>query len=564
MGSRMARRVLDAGWPLTVWNRTRSKMVALTEAGAEMAETPASAAAGADIVISMVTDAGALRAVTEGRDGVLAGARAGTTLIDMSTVGPRAVALLASRLPDEFELVDAPVLGSLAEAEAGSLTIFAGGSTVLVERVTSVLSAMGSVVHVGGLGSGSAAKLVANASLFNVLGALGEALCLADALGLSRETTYRVLEATPLAAQAARRRPAIEANEYPPRFPLALARKDVAVIAEAARTAADTDVRMTQAAGSWLADADQAGWGTKDYSAVLAYIAEFGQVPRPWNESLTQGNGDPTPVEFDGLIVDLDGVIWRGNDPIPGATEAIATLRASGTRVLFLTNEPSRSRAQFAVRLTEMGIPAAESDVMTSSVATARAASASAGNREGRRAYVIGPDALREEVRAEGFDLLSPMEAAAADVVVVGGHDAFGYGELRAATVALRGGARLFATGRDAVFPTADGLAPGTGAVIAAVETAGGAIATVVGKPEASIFAAAREALGNCAHVAMVGDHLIADIAGAKRAGLAAILVLTGVTSREDLEGAAIAPDVVLDSVSDLPGSLASGRSQEG
>jgi 4-nitrophenyl phosphatase len=274
---------------------------------------------------------------------------------------------------------------------------------------------------------------------------------------------------------------------------------------------------------------------------------------------------------FDGLIVDLDGVIWRGNDPILGAAEAIATLRAGGTRVLFLTNEPSLSRAQFAVRLTEMGIPASESDVLTSSVATARAAAASAGSREGkrayvkgRRAYVIGPDALHEEVRAEGFDLLGQTEAAAADVVVVGGHDAFGYEELRAATVALRGGARLFATGRDAVFPTADGLAPGTGAVLAAVETAGGVTATVVGKPEASIFATACEALGDCAHVAMVGDHLIADVAGAKRAGLAAILVLTGVTSREDLEGAAIAPDVVLDSVTDLPGLLASGRKQKG
>jgi ribonucleotide monophosphatase NagD (HAD superfamily) len=83
------------------------------------------------------------------------------------------------------------------------------------------------------------------------------------------------------------------------------------------------------------------------------------------------------------------------------------------------------------------------------------------------------------------------------------------------------------------------------------------------GKPEASIFATAREALGDCAHVAMVGDHLIADIGGAKRAGLAAILVLTGVTSREDLEGAAIAPDLVLDSVSDLPGLLASGRTSK-
>jgi len=563
MGSRMARRLLDAGYELIVWNRTRAKMAGFAGEGAALAETPADAAADADVVISMVTDAAALRAVNQGQDGLLAGARPETTFIDMSTVGPAAVSWLAANLPSGAELIDAPVLGSIAEAETGSLTILAGGATQLVERMAPLLSAMGSVVHAGGPGSGAAAKLVANACLFNVLGALGEAVLLGDTLGLSRESTYQVLEATPLAAQAARRRPAIEANAYPARFPLALARKDGELIDEAARTAADIDVRVTRAAGSWLSEAERSGWGTRDYSAILAYITEIG-AGRHARTSPTERKTHTELVSFDGLIVDLDGVVWRGDDPIPGAVEAIAALRGGGTRVLFLTNEPSRSRAQFAARLTEMGIPAAESDVMTSSAATARAAAASDSGRGDRRAYVIGPPALHDEVRAEGFELVDLTEAAAAEVVVVGGHDAFGYAELQAATVALRGGARLFATGRDAVFPTADGLAPGTGAVVAAVETAGGVTATVVGKPEASIFAAARAALGDCADVAMVGDHLVADIAGAKRAGLPAILVLTGVTSREDLEGVAIAPDLVLDDLSELPGVLESKRGKQG
>jgi 3-hydroxyisobutyrate dehydrogenase-like beta-hydroxyacid dehydrogenase len=226
MGSRMAQRLLDAGQRLIVWNRTESKTRHLAQAGATVAATPATAASGADVVISMVADAEALQAVTEGDHGVLAGLREGTALVDMSTSGPDAVARLASRLSPTTRLVDAPVLGSVAEAESGTLTIFAGGPAALVERVSPLLSALGRVVHVGPLGSGTAAKLIANASLFNTLGALGEALALGDALGLSRDATYQVLDLTPLAAQAVRRRPAIEANDYPARFRLALACND--------------------------------------------------------------------------------------------------------------------------------------------------------------------------------------------------------------------------------------------------------------------------------------------------------------------------------------------------
>jgi HAD superfamily hydrolase (TIGR01450 family) len=558
MGGRMARRLLDAGYRLTVWNRSEAKTRDLAEMGAKVAPTPASAAAEADVVISMVTDAEALHAVMEGEHGVLAGIQGGTTLVDMSTVGPGAVGRLASQLPATSGIVDAPVLGSVAEAESGSLTIFAGGGVELVERVSPVLSHLGRVVHVGPPGRGAAAKLVANASLFNTLGALGEALALGDALGLSRDATYQVLESTPLAAQAARRRPAIEANEFPARFRLALARKDAELIEEAAR-AEGVDIRVTRAAGSWVADADGRGWGDRDYSSVLAHIT--GERGPSISESGFPAVGQgAAPLDFDGFIVDLDGVIWRGGTPIPGAAEAVSALRASGRRVVFLTNEPSRSPAEFAARLAGMGIPATETDVMTSAVATARAGADWAEQARGKRAFVIGPTALHDEVRATGLNVLEVREAAAADVVIVGGHDGFSYAELRAATLAVRGGAKLFATGRDAVFPTADGLAPGTGAVLAAVETAGGATATVVGKPEPSILAMAREVLSDCARVAVVGDHLIADIAGARRAGLATILVLSGVTSRSDLDGMSIAPDVILESVADLPDMLVLAR----
>jgi glycerol-1-phosphatase len=258
---------------------------------------------------------------------------------------------------------------------------------------------------------------------------------------------------------------------------------------------------------------------------------------------------------YDGLIVDLDGVVWRGRDSIDGAAQAIAAVRVDGVRVLFLTNEPGSSPGTFAARLTGMGIPATASEVMTSAVATARVLGALDGLAT-RRAFVIGPPALHDEIAGAGFELLSEERASEAEVVVVGGHPGFDYAELRAATAAIRNGARLFATGRDAVFPTPDGSWPGTGAVLAAVETAGGATAVVVGKPEPIVFEIARRALDGCERVAVVGDHLIADVAGAKRAGLLAILVLTGATSRADLARAEIRPDLVLESLAELPDAM--------
>ena len=270
MGSRMARRLLDAGHELVVWNRTPARADELAARGAELAASPADAARGADVVITMVADPAALQAVTEGTDGIAAGADETTTVIQMSTVGPAAISRLAAALP-AGRLLDAPVLGSLAEAEAGELRIFVGGPDELVEEWTPPLSVLGSPLHVGPLGAGSAAKLVANTTLFGTLGVLGEALALADALGLDRNTAFEILASTPLAAQAERRRPSLEAGEYPPRFSLSLARKDADLIAEAA-AAAGLDLRLAEAARSWLREAEEAGLGEADYSAMLARI----------------------------------------------------------------------------------------------------------------------------------------------------------------------------------------------------------------------------------------------------------------------------------------------------
>lgn len=260
MGSRIAGRLLGAGYDVVVWNRTAEKAKPLVDRGATLADSPADAAARAEAVIVMVADPSALESVTADL--------AGATVIQMSTVSPTAVARLASRLPD---LLDAPVLGSIGEAESGTLKIFVGGPEQFFERWKPLLSVLGQPLHVGPVGAGTAAKLVANTTLVGVIGLLGEALALGEGLGLARDVVFDVLAQTPLAQQAERRRPAVEADDYPPRFALYLARKDAELILEAAPEAG-VDLRLVPAARSWLADAEAAGRGGDDYSAVLAEI----------------------------------------------------------------------------------------------------------------------------------------------------------------------------------------------------------------------------------------------------------------------------------------------------
>src|SRR5262249_57426383 len=153
----------------------------------------------------------------------------------------------------------------------------------------------------------------------------------------------------------------------------------------------------------------------------------------------------------------IDGVIWLGGDPIPGVADAVTALRGGGIQVLFLTNEPLRSRGAIADQLTEIGILATPGDVMTSAAAAARAVGSLAGLRT-RCALVVGPPALRDEISGAGFQLLGCEDAAQAEVVVVGGHDGFDYRELRAATLAVRPRAPPVATGPDPGVPGPTGL----------------------------------------------------------------------------------------------------------
>jgi HAD superfamily hydrolase (TIGR01450 family) len=254
--------------------------------------------------------------------------------------------------------------------------------------------------------------------------------------------------------------------------------------------------------------------------------------------------------EFDGLLIDLDGVVWIGREPIPGSVEALRALFDAGKKVVFVTNNPGKPAAEYARRLGEAGIEVGAELIVTAGEATARLAAERAG--AGSTAFVIGAPAFHETVAAAGLQLLEGDAGREGDVVLVSGHRGFDYDELLTATRALQRGAALFATSHDPTLPMPGGPWPGTGAVLAAVETASGATAEIGGKPERHLFELARERIGGAARVAMVGDRVSSDIEGGRRAGLETVLVLSGATSREEAAVASPAPDLVVEDLAAL------------
>jgi glycerol-1-phosphatase len=260
---------------------------------------------------------------------------------------------------------------------------------------------------------------------------------------------------------------------------------------------------------------------------------------------------------YEQVILDLDGCVWVGSEPVPGSPEAVAELRASGRRVAFVTNDPRRSTEDYVAKLWSVGIQASVTDVVTVGGATQHLLNE---RHSGRTAFVIGTEAMRRHVADAGLRVLNETDLASrADVVIVAGTDRLGYDDLRIANLALRRGGDLVATSRDPTYPTAEGLAPGTGAILAAVEYASGRTAEIVGKPEPELFRTALDRLGDGRTLA-VGDRLDADVAAAAKAGLDAALVLTGGTSPEEAEAAdEPRPRFVADSLAALV--LGDGRS---
>jgi HAD superfamily hydrolase (TIGR01450 family) len=227
----------------------------------------------------------------------------------------------------------------------------------------------------------------------------------------------------------------------------------------------------------------------------------------------------------------------------------VQALREAGRSVRFLTNDVRHGPEEFVRKLWRLGFQAAVDEIISVGAAVTRVLA----QRATGAAYVIGTQALVDHVAESGLRIVNRTAfAARADVVVVGGHERFGYDELRIATQAVIRGALLVGATRDPIFPMPDGPWPGTGAVLAAVETAAGRSADiVVGKPEPAMYDAARASLG-AGRVLAVGDRLDIDVAGARRAGMDSALVLTGATTRIQADAADPRPTLVADSLATL------------
>jgi len=271
MGLGMANRLLAAGHPLTVWNRSIARAREMEGAAARLADTPRSAVAGADVVISMVADDAASRGVWLGEEGALAGVREGAVLVESSTVSPDWIGELAEHARARgCHLVDAPVTGSRVQAQNGELRFLAGGDAEVIESVRDVLLVMGSeVTRLGPTGSGAFVKLVNNFVCGVQLVALAEAVALIEASGLDRELALGVLldgaPGSPLVKVVAAR---MSAHDYEVNFRLDLMAKDLAYASDVARRYA-LELQTAQAAIRRFRAASQAGLGDRDMAAVV-------------------------------------------------------------------------------------------------------------------------------------------------------------------------------------------------------------------------------------------------------------------------------------------------------
>jgi 3-hydroxyisobutyrate dehydrogenase-like beta-hydroxyacid dehydrogenase len=238
MGARMARRLLDAGYALTVYNRTREKTAPLAEHGATVADSPRGAAERADVVMSSLGDDAAVRDVLRGPDGALAGARPGIVFIDLSTVLPatsREMAAAASA--SGASLIDAPVSGSTPQAEQGTLRIFAGGERRTYDACAPILQILGRPVYMGPSGTGATMKLVVNTLLGLGVEALAESVALGEKAGLDKGQLLDVLSETAVVSPSQRAKMEnVRRGDYSPAFPVRLMLKDIGLILRLAQT----------------------------------------------------------------------------------------------------------------------------------------------------------------------------------------------------------------------------------------------------------------------------------------------------------------------------------------
>jgi glycerol-1-phosphatase len=241
------------------------------------------------------------------------------------------------------------------------------------------------------------------------------------------------------------------------------------------------------------------------------------------------------------LLVDLDGVVYRGAEPVPGIAGVLQARAAAGDRVMYVTNNSRSHRDEYHARLAGMGVPLDDRSIVTAARATA--VLVAEHQPPPRLVMCIGGPGLAQELRDVGLAVVWPTEeelAGEPDTLVVGVDFELSHERLSVAAEAVRRGARFVATNRDPLFPDARRLTAGAGAIVAAIATAGGREPDlVVGKPEPRLFQAAAGIAGvDVREAVVIGDNLLTDIGAARAVGARSVLMLTGVTTRDQAEAA--------------------------
>jgi 4-nitrophenyl phosphatase len=251
-----------------------------------------------------------------------------------------------------------------------------------------------------------------------------------------------------------------------------------------------------------------------------------------------------------GVITDMDGVLWRGDVPLPGLIPFFDLLRAKNIPLALATNNGGKSPSDYVTKLARLGVPG----ILPEQIVTSGTASLDylrVHFAEGTPVHVLGGDGLRQVMRDGGYPVVDTYEAKA---VLVGLDQQLTYEKLKRAALILREGAAFIATNEDHTYPSPEGLAPGAGSLVAALKVSTDRQPTaIIGKPHAPMFEAALRVVGSPpGNTLMIGDRLNTDIEGAARLGLKTALVLTGVSTRAEAEAAATKPDVIFDDLAAL------------
>lgn len=258
------------------------------------------------------------------------------------------------------------------------------------------------------------------------------------------------------------------------------------------------------------------------------------------------------------FIIDMDGVLWEGDTPLPGLAGFFAVLREREITFLLATNNASRTPEQYVAKLARMGVAISKTEVLTSAQATALSLAGRA-NGGGQRVFAIGEGGVRQALTEQGFTLCDLYDVSA-DYVVCGMDRTISWDKLATATLNIRAGAQFVGTNPDVTIPTERGITHGNGAILAALQAATNVTPLIIGKPEPTMYQIAlRQLNADPATTAAIGDRLDTDILGAVRAGIHSVLVLSGVTREADLPGSDIQPTWVMKDIQEITYLLTKG-----